>query len=117
MTANQELGNLEKIPYGNISDALQYTYSSTDRGPNVPTTVITRKEGKLNDLSTLELGAITDGGGTLSYTTLLTKDGLGYVYAIELDLQLDRAATTSTDREYIQLYQEMLSTFAITESG
>lgn len=105
--------SLNHVPTGTIEDALAQAYASKDRGGSLYSVkIITTTERLENGSLDLELGAIVDGGGRLSYLTLLQSPSGDEVYAIELVLEYDAAATSPTDQQYIAMYQRMVATFA-----
>ncbi|MGA8430375.1 MAG: hypothetical protein WB729_11185 [Candidatus Sulfotelmatobacter sp.] len=112
MTLSNPAISLTTIPQGKIAGALAEAYLHPQIA-DTPVQAITQNEEQQSDLSVLGLGAITNGGGELSYATLLTQSSSQYVYVIELVLQFDKAATSPSDNQIINTYNQMLSSFVI----
>jgi hypothetical protein len=115
--------HLHNIPQGDITDALAKAYNEqTELSENIrnpqyvrrPDEFVTRNESIEKGVEILELGAVLDSGGRLSYTTLLTKSGLKYVYSIELLMEPGKFATKPSDQELIEIYKKIISTFQFT---
>jgi len=115
--------HLYDIPQGDITGALAKTYvkqkelSENIRNPGYirpPDEFVTRNERIEKGVEILELGVVLDSGGRLSYTTLLTKSGLGYVYSVELLMEPGKFATKPSDQELIEIYKRIVSTFQFT---
>src|SRR6266496_4505949 len=83
-----------------------------DKLVTAPDEVVTvMKETTKNWLS--ELGAVVRSGGTLSYTTLLARNESKYAYSVDLLLQFNEAAQKPRDRQYIELYKQLVSIFIL----
>ena len=123
MAHNPDL-HLQSIPKGDIADALAAAYlkerdlHTQAWSPAYTSTrdeLVTHGERKENSMMISEFGALVDGGGRLSYTTLLTGDGLKYIYSIELLLQFDDKAQKPTDRDYMNLYKQVVSSLTLVK--
>ena len=121
-TPNPDL-HLHVIHQGTITDALAKAYdeqkelSENIRNPGYvrrSDEFVTHNERIEKDVKILELGAVLDSGGRLSYTTLLTKSGLKYVYSVELFMEPGKFATKPSDQDLIEIYKRIVSTFQFT---
>jgi hypothetical protein len=122
-TASNPGLHLHDIPQGDITDALTKTYaeqkdiSENIRNPGYvrrPVEFATHNERIEKNMESLELGSVFDSGGRLSYTTLLTKSRLKYVYSVELFMEPGKFATKPSDRELLEIYKRIISTFQFT---
>src|SRR6266446_4271523 len=111
--------HLHDISQGDITDTLAKAYneqkelSENIRNPQYvrrPDEFVTHNERTEKGMEILELGAVLDAGGRLSYTTLLTKSSLKYVYSVELLMEPGRFATKPSDQELIDMYKKIIST-------
>ncbi|GEM_PF-5126944 len=115
--------HVENIPSGDISSALEKAYAKSKEiyenaakpgyvPPADEFVAFNKKEE--NSISIFEIGAIVQGGGRLSYTTLLTNTNSKYVYSIELLLEYSEAAKDFSDNQFIDVYKQMIKSFVVS---